>query len=266
MQQAARASRRHRVPDHGRGPRRATWSRWRRPSRSSRGRRTELTEDYITGGSDEPAGEPAHGPMSRASRRGSPESRPRATSSRHAGDASMRQLAPFKDNVLRLGALVERALERAGRALAERDAELADQVRWEDAEVNELQRRVNNEITVTLATQQPVARDVRELLALYHAAAELERMGDYATQHRQARPAARLRAGDPDLPPDPDHGAPLPLPAARGHARAGGRQRAGGARGVPPATTSSTRCTTRCTAAPWSSCSRSRAASRRRPT
>jgi len=91
-----------------------------------------------------------------------------------------RALDRVKDDVLRLGARVEQAVERAVRALVERDPDLADTVRWEDAEVNELQRQINTEITALIATQGPVARDVRELLALYHAAAELERMGDYA--------------------------------------------------------------------------------------
>ncbi|MGQ0609049.1 MAG: phosphate signaling complex protein PhoU [Chloroflexota bacterium] len=91
-----------------------------------------------------------------------------------------RALDAVKDDVLRLGARVEDALERAGRSLVQRDSELADTVRWEDAEVNELQRQINTEITTLIATQGPVARDVRELLALYHASAELERMGDYA--------------------------------------------------------------------------------------
>ncbi len=91
-----------------------------------------------------------------------------------------RALESVKDDVLRLGARVEDAVERAGRALVERDSDLADTVRWEDAEVNELQRQINLEITTLIATQGPVARDVRVLLALYHAAAELERMGDHA--------------------------------------------------------------------------------------
>ncbi len=92
-----------------------------------------------------------------------------------------RTLDAVRDDVLRLGAMVEDALERAGRALWERDSDLADRVRWDDANVNELQRQINTDITTTIATQAPVARDIRELLALYHAAAELERMGDYAT-------------------------------------------------------------------------------------
>jgi len=108
-----------------------------------------------------------------------------------------RQLDRVKDDVLRLGARVEQALERAGRALIERDPDLADKVRWEDAEVNELQRQINTEITAIIATQGPVARDVRELLALYHAAAELERMGDYAVNIAKL---AQQLAAEPEMP------------------------------------------------------------------
>ena len=108
-----------------------------------------------------------------------------------------RALDRVKDDVLRLGAHVEHALERAGRALIERDADLADRVRWDDATVNELQRAVNTEITTLIATQAPVARDVRELLALYHAAAELERMGDYAVNIAKL---AQQLASEPETP------------------------------------------------------------------
>lgn len=102
-----------------------------------------------------------------------------------------------KDDVLRLGAMVEHALESSGRALIERDVELADQVRWDDAQVNELQRSINQEITALIATQGPVARDVRELLALYHAATELERMGDYAVNIAKL---AQQLAAEPEIP------------------------------------------------------------------
>ena len=108
-----------------------------------------------------------------------------------------RALEGVKDDVLRLGARVETALERAGRALIERDTDLADTVRWDDADVNELQRRVNTEITTLIATQAPVGRDVRELLALYHAAAELERMGDYAVNIAKL---AQQLASEPETP------------------------------------------------------------------
>ena len=108
-----------------------------------------------------------------------------------------RQLDQVKDDVLRLGARVEQALEGAGRALTERDPELADRVRWDDAEVNELQRQINSEIGSVIATQAPVARDIRELLALYHAAAELERMGDYAVNIAKL---AQQLATEPEIP------------------------------------------------------------------
>ena len=106
-------------------------------------------------------------------------------------------LATLKDNVLRLGAYVEQAIERAVRSLAERDVALADEVRRHDADVNELQRAINQEIAGTIARQGPMARDVRELLALYHAAAELERMGDYAVSIAKL---AQQLASEPEHP------------------------------------------------------------------
>jgi len=106
-------------------------------------------------------------------------------------------LQTAKDDTLRLGAMVESQLERAGRALHERDVDLADSVRWDDAGVNELQRSINTEITTLIATQGPMARDVRELLALYHAAAELERMGDYAVSIAKL---AQQLAAEPEIP------------------------------------------------------------------
>jgi phosphate transport system protein len=108
-----------------------------------------------------------------------------------------RALDAVKDDVLRLGALVEAAIERAVRALVDRDTDLADSVRWDDAQVNELQREINTEIATLIATQQPMGRDVRELLALYHASAELERMGDYAVNIAKL---AQQLAAEPETP------------------------------------------------------------------
>ena len=108
-----------------------------------------------------------------------------------------RAMEAVKDDVLRLGALVEQALQAAGRALVERDSDLADRIRWDDANVNELQRQINMEITTLIATQGPVARDVRELLALYQAAAELERIGDYAVNIAKL---AQQLASEPEMP------------------------------------------------------------------
>jgi phosphate transport system protein len=126
------------------------------------------------------------------------ESASNADAARHSVRRAFDEaLNATKDDVLRLGAMVERALERSGRALLERDVDLADQVRREDAQVNELQRRINTGITTLIATQAPVARDVRELLSLFHASAELERMGDYAVSIAKL---TQQLASEPEIP------------------------------------------------------------------
>jgi phosphate transport system protein len=107
------------------------------------------------------------------------------------------ELEALNDDVLRLGGRVIDAIERAEQALVNRDVELADRVRWEDAETNELQRRINAEITTMIATQQPMARDVRIILGLHHASAELERMGDYAVNISKL---AQQMASEPETP------------------------------------------------------------------
>lgn len=91
-----------------------------------------------------------------------------------------REEQQIKDEVLRMGALVEEAIRRAGRALEAHDAEAALAVIRDDAAVNEAQRAITKLIVATIATQQPVARDLRYLLTLDHVAYELERMGDHA--------------------------------------------------------------------------------------
>ena len=87
----------------------------------------------------------------------------------------------IKDAVLRMGSLVEEAIRDASRALQTHDAELALRVIKGDAVINEAQRSVTRLISVTIATQSPVARDLRYLLTLDHVMYELERIGDHAS-------------------------------------------------------------------------------------
>jgi phosphate transport system protein len=95
-------------------------------------------------------------------------------------DALDLQEGEIKDAVLRMGALVEEAIRRASRSLVEHDAELALDVIKADARINDAQREVSRLISVTIATQTPVARDLRYLLTLDHVTYELERIGDHA--------------------------------------------------------------------------------------
>src|SRR6202795_4330605 len=80
----------------------------------------------------------------------------------------------IRDSVLRMGSLVEAAIRQASRALTSHDTALAMDVITGDAIINEAQRDVSRLISVTIATQQPVARDLRYLLTLDHVTYELE--------------------------------------------------------------------------------------------
>jgi phosphate transport system protein len=98
--------------------------------------------------------------------------------SRGALDRDERQV---KDGILRMGSLVESQIRSAIRSLVDRDLSLAAEVIQGDAQVNEAQRAVNDAVAMTIATQAPVARDLRFLLALHHVGYELERIGDHAS-------------------------------------------------------------------------------------
>jgi phosphate transport system protein len=80
-----------------------------------------------------------------------------------------------------MGSLVEAQIREALRALADRDPDLATQVIERDDQVNDAQRDVADTVVMTIATQSPVARDLRFLMALDHVAFELERIGDHAS-------------------------------------------------------------------------------------
>jgi len=86
-----------------------------------------------------------------------------------------------KDGILRMGSLVEAQIRDAVRAMAERDLETAARVVASDDRINEAQHEIAETIVSTIATQSPVARDLRFLIGLDHVAFELERIGDHAS-------------------------------------------------------------------------------------
>jgi len=105
--------------------------------------------------------------------------------SRNAGQAHREALdaqeGAIRDAVLRMGMLVESAIRHAGRSLETHDSALALEVIEGDGAINDAQRAVSKLIVETIATQQPVARDLRYLLTLDHVTYELERIGDHAS-------------------------------------------------------------------------------------
>jgi phosphate transport system protein len=97
-----------------------------------------------------------------------------------ARDTLDREMREIKDDILRMGSYVEEAIRATMTALVAHDGAAATAVIVADGRINEMQREVSGLITRTIATQSPVARDLRFLLSLDHVGYELERMGDHA--------------------------------------------------------------------------------------
>ncbi|MGD8265599.1 MAG: phosphate signaling complex protein PhoU [Chromatiales bacterium] len=75
---------------------------------------------------------------------------------------------------------VTRAFEQAMDAFMENDLDLADKVIENDLDINEMCRQIEEQSFLSIALRQPVANDLRKLLASIHIAEEYERIGDYA--------------------------------------------------------------------------------------
>jgi len=92
-----------------------------------------------------------------------------------------RQLKSMRDDILQLADMVDTAIELSMDALKEQDVDLAQQVVDGDERINQLRYDVEETALTLLATQQPIARDLRSIVAAIHIVTELERMGDYAS-------------------------------------------------------------------------------------
>jgi phosphate transport system protein len=91
-----------------------------------------------------------------------------------------RELKTLQDELLTLGSMVEQAVREAVDALKWRDCETARRVYDNDRLINEKRFEIELDCLVMIATQQPMARDLRMLAAILEINTELERIGDYA--------------------------------------------------------------------------------------
>jgi phosphate transport system protein len=91
-----------------------------------------------------------------------------------------RDLEHLQDEVLVLGGMVEKAILRAVDALRERDTAAAHVIESEDVLINRKRFEIEEAALLLIATQQPMASDLRRLAAIVHIVTDLERMGDYA--------------------------------------------------------------------------------------
>jgi len=90
------------------------------------------------------------------------------------------EIQELKDEILILGSLVEQALLDAVAALKKRDLVMSEKVIAGDKVINEKRFELENRVMILIATQQPMARDLRVIASILEVISELERMGDYA--------------------------------------------------------------------------------------
>jgi phosphate transport system protein len=91
-----------------------------------------------------------------------------------------RQLQTLLDQVLVLGSMVEQSVLASLDALKRRDLVVARRIYEADLNINEKRYAIESGCVTLIATQQPMARDVRFLAAILEIITELERIGDYA--------------------------------------------------------------------------------------
>lgn len=95
-------------------------------------------------------------------------------------DKFRQEISSLKERLLKLAGMAEEAIHRAVQAFLSRDRELARRVIRGDKEINDLEEAIDSECVRLIALYQPVAADLREIMAADHIIAELERIGDLA--------------------------------------------------------------------------------------
>lgn len=91
-----------------------------------------------------------------------------------------RAIEELLNEVLVQGSMVEKALKESVAALINRDVEAGKIIYDQDRQINKKHFEIEESVITVIATQQPMARDLRLLTAILEVTTELERMGDYA--------------------------------------------------------------------------------------
>ena len=91
-----------------------------------------------------------------------------------------RQLGQLQQEVISLAEIVDKATMRSVEALKQRDLTESQQLVQEDDYIDQKRYEIEDRCVDLIATQQPIAGDLRAIIALLHITVELERIGDYA--------------------------------------------------------------------------------------
>ena len=113
-------------------------------------------------------------------------------------DQYYEQLDTIVEDLVALTGTVRKAVASSTTALLDADARLAELVIAGDAEIDEAAEAIEERALLLLATQQPVATDLRQLVATLRMVTDLQRMGDLSVHVAKV---ARMRIPDPAVPP-----------------------------------------------------------------
>lgn len=91
-----------------------------------------------------------------------------------------KQLREIQDDILAMGSMVSKAMLRSINALKNRDIGLAQQIIADDRKINKKRFEIEERCIQLIATQQPMASDLRIIVAILNIIIEVERIGDYA--------------------------------------------------------------------------------------
>ena len=105
------------------------------------------------------------------------------------------EIKQVKDDVLMLGSMVEQSIIGSVEALKKRDVKAAQKILEGDRAINKKRFEIETQLMILIATQQPMAHDLRLLASILEIISELERMGDYA----KGIANINLRMGDEPL-------------------------------------------------------------------
>jgi phosphate transport system protein len=91
-----------------------------------------------------------------------------------------KKLGEIQNEVMVMGSMVEKAIIRSVEALKDRNLKLAEQIIADDNNIDKKRFEIEDKCIQLIATQQPMASDLRIILAVANVITELERIGDYA--------------------------------------------------------------------------------------
>ncbi len=108
------------------------------------------------------------------------------------------EIQQLKDELLLMGSMVEQQIMESVEALKKRDIDASHRIFNADSKINSKRFGIEEDVMILIATQQPMAHDLRLLASILEVSAELERMGDYA----KGIATINIRmGGDPPLKP-----------------------------------------------------------------